>query len=289
MVGSKRVTAWDIALRAPFYLLALTVLAPYYWMVISAFKPVSELLRNPPTFWVQQPTLGNFYDPVAGGLFQLFRNAPLRFGSFFVNSLWITVTVTVLTLLLASAAAYVLAKHRIPFRTLIFIAIIASMMIPWQVLIIPNFLTVKNLGWINSYWALLIPPLPKAFAVFFLRQYMLSLPDDFIDAARIDGASEIRIWWQIILPLVRPALIAMAIFIGLADWNGLLWPLVVINDEAHGVLPLALARLSWSAEDPTSAGIVMAASLLASIPTLLFFLFFQRHFVEGISFGGLKG
>lgn len=189
----------------------------------------------------------------------------------------------------ASAAAYVLAKLKIPGRNVIFLIILASMMVPWQVTIIPNFLTMRDFGWINSYEALIIPALAKAFAVFFLRQYMLSLPDELLDAARIDGAGEVRIWWSIILPLVRPALTAMAIFVVLGEWNNFLWPLIMVQDDAYATLPLILARMSNTLLSPATTGVVMVASLLTSLPTVIFFLIFQRQFVEGIALTGVKG
>lgn len=296
MVGQNKGPWATQLVRLPFYLLAITVLFPYYWMVSSAFKPLAEITQAPPTFVVQHPTVNNFYNRSYNpgvndqiqGLFQRFSG--LGFLGFFANSFLITALVTVLSLIFASAAGYVLAKHKFPGSRLVFLLIIGSMMIPWQVTIIPNFLTMRDLGWINSYWALLIPALPKAFAVFFLLQSIRSVPGELFDAARIDGAGEIRIWWQIVLPLVRPALAAMAIFVALGEWNNFLWPLLVINDDAHATLPLALGRLAGSlASDPRAAGPIMAATLLASIPTLIFFLLFQRQFVAGITVGSLKG
>jgi len=272
------------------------MIVPYYWMVIGAFKPVPEIKRNPPTFIAENPSFNNFYDALGNtppdhtqGLFQRFNDAPLGFGTFFLNSLFITTTITILSLVIASAAAYVLAKMRIPGRNIIFLLIIASMMVPWQVLFIPNFLTMKTLGWINSYWALIIPALPKAFAVFFLRQYMLSLPDEMLDAGRIDGAGEVRIWWQLVMPLVRPALTAMTIFTVLGEWNNFVWPLVVIQDADHATLPLALSRLNQDLTGSSTLGVMLAASLLTSIPTVIMFLAFQKQFVEGIALSSVKG
>ncbi|HEX2913633.1 MAG TPA: carbohydrate ABC transporter permease [Chloroflexia bacterium] len=295
MVGSKK-APWMKIFRLPLYLLALTMVLPYYWMLIGAFKSVPELRKVPPTFIVQNPTFNNFYDPVGNkppdhtlGLFQRLTDAPWGFGSFFVNSLIVTTVITILSLLIASAAAYALAKLRIPGRNILFLLIVASMMVPWQVLFIPNFLTIKNLGWINSFQALIIPALPKAFAVFFLRQFMTSLPDEMLEAARIDGASEFRIWWQIVMPLIRPALTAMSIFTILGEWNNFVWPLVVIQDSAHATIPLALSRLNQAFFGSSTLGVLMAGSLLASIPTVIMFLAFQKQFVEGIALSSVKG
>ena len=296
MVGENRRTFWSVGAKVPFVLLALTMLVPYYWMAIGSLKPVPELMRTPPTFTVEKPTLNNFYDPQGNtppnhveGLFQRFTNVPWRFGTFYLNSVVVTVINTVVSLVFASAAAYVLAKLRLPGRNAIFLIVVASMMVPWQVTIIPNFLTMRDFGWINSYTALIVPALAKAFAVFFLRQYMSTLPDDLFDAARIDGAGEVRIWWSIVLPLVGPALTAMAIFVLLGEWNNFLWPLIVVQDDLHATLPLILARMSNTLLSPATTGVVMVASLLTSVPTVLFFLFFQKQFVEGIALTGVKG
>lgn len=297
MVGSTRASKLGQVLRAPFYLLAFLMLVPYYWMVIGAFKPVPELIKNPPTFYIEQPTTNNFYDPLGNtppdhieGLFQRFEQAPLRFFTFFLNSLFITTSITILSLLIASAAAYVLAKHHVPGGSLIFLTILASMMVPWQVNFIPNFITIKNLGWISTYQGLIVPALAKAFAVFFLYQYIKSsIPDELIDAAKIDGAREVRIWWQIVLPLIGPAIAAMAIFAALNEWNNFVWPLVVVQDDVHATLPLALARLNSMLGGPQTMGVIMAGALLASLPTLILFLSFQKQFVEGVALSGVKG
>ncbi len=297
MVGSNRSPWLKYGIRVPVFLLAMTMLLPYYWMVLGSFKTVPELVKVPPSFFITDPTLNNFYDPLGNkppnhilGLFQRLTDAPFGFLTFFLNSLFVTITITVLSLLIASLAAYVLAKVQLPGREIIFIVVVASMMVPWQVLFIPNFLTIKDLGWINTYQGLIIPALPKAFAVFFLRQYMKSLPDEMLEAARIDGASEFRIFGQIVLPLIIPALSAMTIFTVLGEWNNFVWPLIVVQDAEHGTLPLALSRLNSTIfSGPGTQGVLMAASLLASIPTVIMFLAFQKQFVEGIALTGQKG
>jgi ABC-type glycerol-3-phosphate transport system permease component len=281
-------------IRLPFYLFALTMAIPYYWMVIGAFKDVPEVMQNPPSFVVLKPTLHNFYNPTYPpqnqllGLFQQFTEVPLRFGTFFLNSVWITATVTVVSLAICSMAAYVLAKHHFPGRDAVFLVILASMMVPWQVGFIPNFLTMKTFGWINTFQALIIPALPKAFAVFFLRQNMMSVPDELIDAGRIDGASELRIWWKIALPLTGPALSAVAIFMILGEWNNFVWPLVVAQDSFHQTLPVALSRLNMVMGYPATRGVTMAAALLTSLPAVIVFLRFQRQFIESVALTGIK-
>ena len=296
---TAKVDSWTGRLgKWPFFILAFTMIVPYYWMFIGAFKPVPELVKNPPTFWVENPTFNNFFDPVADevptpdghvkGLFQRFEKVPGRFARFFGNSVFISTSITVLSLLLGSLAAYVLAKHKFPGRNVIFLIILGSMMVPWQVTIIPNFLTMKTFGWLNSYSGYIVPALQKAFVVFFLRQYIMTIPDDLLDAARIDGAGELRIWWRIILPLIGPALTAMAIFVILSEWNNFLWPLIIVQDDTMATLPIALARLNSSMGGPLTRGVMMAASLLTSLPTLIIFLIFQKQFVQGIALTGIK-
>ncbi|WP_188963158.1 carbohydrate ABC transporter permease [Deinococcus aquiradiocola] len=286
-------------LRLPFYLLAVSVMIPYYWMATNAFKTVPEIVRNPPTWWVHTFTLHNFYNPLTApgaakssgefqGVFQIFANT--GFAQFYLNSVVITLLTVVGSLLLASLVAYVLVKRPFPGSRLLFYLLLGSMMIPWEVTIIPNFLTVRDLGWINSYQALILPGLAKAFAVFFFRQAILGIPDDLVDAARIDGAGELRIWWSIVLPMLRPALAAIAIPVMLGEWNNYLWPLLVINDDAHQTLPLALGKLAGNLTyDPRGAGPMMAASFLVSLPMVVVFLFFQRQFVQGLASGATKG
>lgn len=301
MVGEKPNVLIQQLIRLPFYLLALFVMLPYYWMVLGAFKPLPELVKNPPTFIIENPTLDNFYNPrwnpdefnpnEVQGFFQRFQdyNLPLGMGTFFFNSLFVTVAITVLTVLLASAIAYVLVKHPFPGSKLVFWLIIGSMMLPWQVTLIPGFLIVKDLGWMNTFWALIIPALANAYTVFFLRQSISQMPEELFDAARIDGAGELRIWWQIVLPLLRPAIAAMAIFIALANWNNFLWPLIVLESPSTYTLPMIIKELSINSNDPRGAGVVMVATLLSSIPAFIFFLFFQRQFVQGIAVGAVKG
>ncbi|CAG0978232.1 MAG: carbohydrate ABC transporter permease [Anaerolineae bacterium] len=281
----------------PVVALALVMLLPYYWMAIGAFKPIPELSRTPPSFFVENPTFNNFYDELGGkglpehveGIFQRFQDTSGGFARYYLNSIFVTVSVTIGSLILASLAAYILAKHRFPGRNIFFMLFVASMMVPWQVTIIPGFLMMKEFNWINTFTALIIPALPKAFVVFFLRQYMISLPDELLDAARIDGAGEFRIWWRIILPLVRPALTAMSIFVLLGEWNNFMWPLIVMQSSENRTLPLALSLLSSTFNGANTMGVLMAAALLVSLPTLVLFLIFQKQFIRGIALTGIKG
>ncbi len=276
--------------------LALATLIPYYWMVLGAFKTVPELNRIPPTFIIEQPTLNSFYDPVGNqppdhteGLLQLYPNTQGGFLRYMLNSFLVSGAITVAGLLLASLAAFVIAKHDFPGRQPIFLLILASMMIPWQVTIIPNFLNVSSFGWVDTFWALLIPALPKAFALFFLRQYMLSLPDEMLESGRLDGAGEFRIYWQLVMPLIGPALVSMSLFIWLNEWNNLVWPLIVVRSEELRTLPLIMTTMVDPLSGATKQGVAMVAALLTSIPTLVLFILFQKQFVQGIAVTSVKG
>ncbi|MBI5928807.1 MAG: carbohydrate ABC transporter permease [Chloroflexi bacterium] len=289
-----RLLTWSA--MAPVLFMAFLMIVPYYWMVIGAFKNVPELRKVPPTFVVENPTLNNFYDEEGNtppnhqeGLFQRFKDTKGGFARIYANSIFISVSVTFASLLIASLTAFVLAKHRFPGRNFIFIMFMASMMVPWQVTLIPNFLIMRDLNWINSFRAIVIPASAQVFAVFFLRQFMLSLPDELLDAARVDGAGELRIWWSIILPLVRPALTAIGLIIFLGQWNNLVWPLIVLRDANLRTIPLAISLINQSLFGPTTLGLVMAAAFLTSIPTLILFIVFQKEFVRGITMSGMKG
>lgn len=272
------------------------LMIPYYWMVLGAFKTVPELNRIPPTFTIEQPTLNSFYDPVGEkppdhtkGLFQLYPGTEGGFWRYIFNSTFVSAMITGCSLAIASLAAFVLAKHRFPGRQFFFILFVASMMIPWQVTIIPNFLNVSRFGWLDSYLALIIPALPKAFALFFLRQYMLSLPDEMLEAGRLDGAGEFRIFRTIVLPLIGPALVSMSLFLWLGEWNNLVWPLVTIRSEQLRTLPLIMTTMVDPFSGAAKQGVAMAASLLTSIPTLILFVLFQKQFVQGIAVVSVKG
>ena len=286
-------------LRVPLWLLVASMLLPYYWMAIGAFKTAPELVQTPPTFWVQQATLQNFFDPDYvgneadadhwAGIFQILSEGR-GFGHYYLNSLGVTLFVTAISVLVASFVAFVLTHKPFPGSRLLFNLMLASMMVPWEATIIPNFLTVAQLGWINSYPALLVPGLAKAFVVFYFRQAILSVPAELVDAATMDGAGTLRTWWSVVLPLLRPALAAIAIPVAIAEWNSFLWPLLVINDSAHMTLPLQLGKMAGNLSyNPQSAAVLMAGSLIVSLPAVAAFLFFQRQFLEGLTAGATKG
>jgi multiple sugar transport system permease protein len=285
--------------RIPIYLLTVVMIAPYYWMITSSFKSVKELQVVPPTFFPEKWITGNYYDPkfdpttfqqdVMQGLFQRYPDLKFGFFRFMFNSIFVNISITLLTLFIGSLAAYVVNKHRFKGKKIVYLVIIGSMMIPWQVGLIPGFLLMDSLGWLNTYWAYIVPALPKAFIVFFLTQYLSSIPDELVEAARIDGASEFTIYYRIILPLLKPALIAMMIFTAIGEWNNFLWPLIITTSQDMATLPVALANLRNSgAGNIGTQGIIMGASLITSIPTIALYFATQKHFIRGIALSGLK-
>ncbi len=207
-------------------------------------------------------------------------------GVWFFNSFYIAVVVTIGILLFDSMAGYVLAKKRFPGRNLIFWSIIATMMIPGQVTLVPLFIMVRNFGIMDTHWALIFPDLAMVFGVFLMRQFMHSIPDELIDAAKIDGASEWKTYWKIILPLAKPGLAALGIFTFMNVWNSFLWPIIVLNDADLYTLPVGLKTLQDA--NLASFKLLMSGAAIASIPMIIVFMLFQRHFVKGLTLGGVK-
>ncbi|MFS0863071.1 carbohydrate ABC transporter permease [Fredinandcohnia sp. 179-A 10B2 NHS] len=207
-------------------------------------------------------------------------------GVWFFNSLYIAVVVTIGVLLFDSMAGYVLAKKRFPGRNLIFWSIIATMMIPGQVTLVPLFIMVRNFGIMDTHWALIFPDLAMVFGVFLMRQFMHSIPDELLDAAKIDGASEWKTYWSIVLPLAKPGLAALGIFTFMSVWNSFLWPIIVLNNADLYTLPVGLKTLQDA--NLASFKLLMSGAAVASIPMIIVFILFQRHFVKGLTLGGVK-
>ena len=255
---------------------ALVMLAPIVWAVLSSFKSPTELALRPPTLVPAAPTVGNYTEALTS----------FNFGQYFFNSVFVTIVATLLTLAVNSMAAYALAKYNFRGRDTLFLVTLATIMIPLQVIFLPVFQVVSSLGLVNSLWGMIIPACATPTGVFLLRQYMLGLPDDLIEAARIDGAGEFRIFLRIILPLCRPALAVVAIFSVIWRWNDFLWPLIIAQDESTYTLPVALARFAGQLVVPFN--LVLAMSVLSIAPVILIFLVLQRHIIAGIAQTGLK-
>ncbi|WP_083441151.1 carbohydrate ABC transporter permease [Nitriliruptor alkaliphilus] len=255
---------------------ALLTLVPIVWAVLSSLKSPEELAQRPPTLFPRDLTLGNYTEALTSFDFPLY----------FFNSTFVTVVATLLTLAVNSMAAWALAKYNFRGRDTLFVITLATIMIPLQVIFLPVYQVVASLGLVNTLWGMIIPAAATPTGVFLLRQYMLSLPDELIEAARIDGAGEWRIFLQIILPLCRPALAVLAIFSVIWRWNDFLWPLIVAQDESVYTLPVALARFSGQLVVPFH--LVLAMSVLSIVPVVVIFLLLQRQIVAGVAQTGLK-
>ena len=255
---------------------ALAVLAPIVWAVLSSFKTPTELAQRPPTLFPQDPTGANYVEALTA----------FDFGRYFLNSALVTVLATLLTLAVNAMAAYALAKYNFRGRDTLFLITLATIMIPLQVIFLPVYQVVTSLGLVNTLWGMIIPAAATPTGVFLLRQYMLTLPDDLIEAARIDGAGEFRIFLRIILPLCRPALAVVAIFSVIWRWNDFLWPLIIAQDESVYTLPVALARFSGQLVVPFH--LVLAMSVLSIVPVIVLFLLLQRQIIAGIAQTGFK-
>ena len=252
-------------------------MSPFLWMALSSVKSEGEIRRVPPTWWPEAPTLDNFRD--------LF--ARLDFPQFFSNSTLVAVVVTLGNLVFCSMLGYVLAKSDFAGKKLLFRVVLGTLMIPGMVTLVPLFVLVANMGMVNTYWGLILPFLAAPFGVFLMRQFFQSIPDELIDAARVDGASEARIFAQIVMPLAKPALATLAILTFLGSWNNFLWPLVVATTEDKYTLPVALALYS-TGQNQTDYGLLLAGAVVVVVPVLIVFLLLQRYFVQGVAMTGIK-
>jgi multiple sugar transport system permease protein len=259
--------------------LAILWLLPIVWIILTAIKPEPEIIRLPIRWLPERATLENFGAAVTTG-----RTANVALA--FVNSLIVAVLETVLTLAIDAMAAYALARLAFRGRSLVFALIVASIMVPTQITLVPLYAMFQQIGWLSSYQALVLPGLSRAFGVFLLRQFFLSVPKELEDAARIDGAGVFTIFYRVALPLVQPAMASLAIFTFLRSWNEFTWPLIVISRNDMMTLPVALARLLFAYR--VEYGIVMAAAAFSAIPLIVVFFIFQRQIVQGIALTGLK-
>lgn len=266
-----------IIVNASLLAAAVVTLCPLLWMVSVSFMSPGEASSFPPPFWPREATLANYHE--------LFARAGM--GRSFVNSLILAIAATLLSLTFNVMAGYAFAKLRFAGRDRIFKLLLGALVIPGQVAMIPLFLMLKNMGLVNSYMGVLIPSLANVFGIFLVRQYALSFPDELIEAARIDGAGELRIFRSIVLPVLKPILVTLAIFTFLGSWNDFLWPLIVLTDKDLHTLPVALASLSR--EHVQDSELMMAGSVLTVLPVLVLFLVLQRYYIQGLLAGSIKG
>jgi ABC-type glycerol-3-phosphate transport system permease component len=263
--------------------LSAFMLMPLVYMVSSAFKPLDELFLWPPTFVVQRPVWDNFDNLlVATGALQV------PFTRYLFNSGIVAVLSVVGIILLASMGAYPLAKNRgLPGRNLIFAVIVAALMFAPEVTQIPRYIVVEALGMIDTYWALILPQLASAYALFLMKQFIEQLPDELLDAGRVDGAGEWTIFWRIVMPLARPAWATLTIVTFIATWNDFFGPLVFTRSEAMRTLPLAVSTIAG--DSIARQGAAAAATLLTTLPPIVVFVIFRRRVIETMAYSGIKG
>jgi multiple sugar transport system permease protein len=274
---TRRPSVGTITLYLVLSLGAIVMLTPLFQMITTSFKTSGEALRVPPTLLPAHPSLEAYHT--------VLTQAP--FGLWFRNSVIVAVSVTALILFTSSLAGYIFAKFKFPGRDLLFTLLLGTLMVPFPVVLIPIYLIVNNLHLLNTLFALIVPSTVSAFGIFLMRQFIAAIPDDLIDAARLDGASEFGIYWRLIRPQLGPAMGALGIFTFLASWNDYLWPLIAINDQDKMTLPLALAFFNSS--HATRYDLVMAAAVLIVLPVIAAFLFFQRQFINALVLSGMKG
>lgn len=273
---SGRTLGTQVALHVALVGFGVLSLLPLLWMVSASFMATGEATTFPPPLVPHRPTLSHYAD--------LFGR--LAMGRYAMNSAIIALVTTVLSLAINSAAGYGFAKLRFPGRDATFRTLAAGLAIPVQVAMLPLFLLVKALGLVNGYGGVIIPGLASIFGIFLVRQYALAIPDDLLDAARIDGAGEWRVFRSIVLPTIRPILATLALWTFLATWNDFMWPLIVLSDDRRYTLPVALAGLVG--EHAQDVELMMAGAVVTVLPVLVLFLLLQRYFVEGVTEGSVK-
>ena len=258
------------------FLGAVIMFTPFIWMVLSSFKGSDEILSGATNIFPKKLTLEGYKT--------VFQDAP--FVQWLFNSLISSTVITLATLFTSALAGYVFAKFKFRGEKFSFVLILATMMVPFQVIMIPRYLIVSDLGLINHISALIVPNLISGFGIFLAKQFIESIPNDLIEAARIDGAGEFRTFWSLILPEIRPALSAVGIFTFMGAWNDYLWPLIVLNDLNKMTVPLAL--VFFNGQHVVNYNVVMSAGVLIMIPVVIVFLVFQRQFIKGLTMTGMK-
>jgi sn-glycerol 3-phosphate transport system permease protein len=278
----RRVSTHGLVSKAAGYLAMVVVVflvgLPLLWLLSASFKEIGEIYVVPATWIPHSPTLQNF--PAA------WNAAP--FGLYYWNTTIVTVVSVLGKLVMASTTAYALVALRFPFKTFVFAVILGALMIPGQVVVVPNYLLFADLGLINTYTALILPHVPTAVGTFLMRQAFLALPREILDAARVDGAGHLRTLWTIMIPLSMPVMVTFGLLATQDVWNDFLWPLIITNTDTMRTLPVGISRL-LDTEGNTQWGVVMAGAIYVIAPLLVVFLWAQRHIVEGIAAGAVKG
>ena len=270
-------TAPRLASQAVLLLAVAVAIIPVVWAVLSSLK-TNETIFAVPMRWLPDPLYWGNYP-------EAFAAAP--FGRYILNSAIVAVSVTATTVFFGAMAGYGFSKFRFPGRDLLFGLILLTFMIPFPVIMIPLFVLVRNFGWVDTYWGLIIPGALTGFAVFMMRQFISAIPSELFDAARIDGAGEARIFFTMVLPLARPALATLGILTFLESWNNLLWPLIVIQSDDMETMPLGLTQFSTLYS--TNYAQMLAMSVIASLPVLAVFIIGRRQIINSLMLSGMKG
>lgn len=256
----------------------LVTLLPFIWMFLGSFKSSTEIIRVPPTLWPENPTLENYR--------KILTDPRVPLARFYLNSIIVAVSLVILTLFTSSLAGFIFAKYQFYSKNTLFILLLSTIMIPFPVLMIPSYLILVKLKLINTLWSLILPSAVNAFGIFLMKQFIETLPNDIIDAARIEGASEWHIYWRVILPQVGPSLATLGIITFMTHWNNYLWPLIVITTTERRTLPI---MLSWyNGAHYRSHDMIMTANVLVVVPILLVYAIFQRWIVRGFALSGMK-
>ncbi len=271
----RRPNGWSILAYVLLGSGAVIMIFPFLWMLVSSFKDAREVLS--PGFWPTEFTFVNYVEVLT-------RTA---FPRWFANSMIVAVINTASVLFLCSLVGYVLATMRFPGKQFVFLAILSTLMVPTEMLVIPWFVMSAQFGWVDTYWGLLFPGLIPGFGVFLMRQFFQTLPRDLFDAGRIDGVSEFGLFLRIGLPLVGPGLAALGIFAFIGNWNAFLWPLIVVQSASMRTVPVGIAL--FSGEAGAAWHLIMATSAMAIVPVLVVFVIFQRQIIEGVVLSGVKG
>jgi multiple sugar transport system permease protein len=271
-----RIDFWQVALYVVLIIMAVVTLFPFIWMFVTALKTSSDVFAWPIVLFPDNPQWGNF--PEAWG------RQP--FTKFFQNTLFITIGTTVATLFTSSTAGFAFEKYEFRGKRFLFLLVLTLLMLPPQVTLVPTYLLVRDMGLVNTYWALMIPGLTSVFGIFMIRQFMQSIPDELLDAARIDGCHDWNIYTLIVLPLLKPALAVLAIFTFTNSWNSFLWPLIVSDSVEMYTLQVGIAF--FSGQTGTEYQLMMAVAVISLLPVVLMYIVFQRYFVSSAAMSGLN-
>ena len=268
----------SILLYVVLVVISIFMLLPFVWMVSTSFKLPQDVFGFPPVIWSERSTAINY-------VYLIMEKNLLRITW---NTFFVSFSATILSLFFCSLGGYGFAKYKFPGQMTLFSLLLASMVIPGAVMMVPSFVLMRQFGWVNSFLPLIVPGAANAFGIFFMRQYISSINDELMDAARIDGAGEFGIYWRIIVPIISPGLVSLGLIFFMGAWNNYLGPLIYLKSPELFTIPLAIASFG-GAVGLTNYNAQMAMSVISIIPLLIIFLLFQRRFVEGITAGAVKG